>query len=47
MVWFEDARSMDAKLRLVAEYGFRGGFWNLMRPVSQTWLVLDALYNIE
>ena len=47
-VWFEDARSMDAKLRLVAEYGFRGaGFWNLMRPFSQTWLVLDALYDIK
>jgi len=46
-VWFEDARSMDAKLRLVAEYGFRGaGFWNLMRPFSQTWLVLDSLYDI-
>lgn len=46
-VWFEDARSMEAKLRLVAEYGFQGaGFWNLMRPFSQTWLVLDSLYNI-
>ena len=47
-VWFEDARSLEAKLRLIAEYGFRGvGFWNVMRPFSQTWLVLDALYNIE
>ena len=47
-VWFEDARSMYAKLRLIAEYGFRGaGFWNLMRPFSQTWLVLDALYDIR
>lgn len=47
-VWFEDARSIDAKLRLVAEYGFRGaGIWNLMRPFSQTWLVLDSLYDIE
>lgn len=47
-VWFEDARSIDAKLRLIAEYGFRGaGIWNLMRPFSQTWLVLDALYDIE
>ena len=46
-VWFEDARSMDAKLRLIAEYNFRGaGFWNLMRPFSQTWLVLDSLYDI-
>ena len=46
-VWFEDARSMAAKLRLMAEYGFLGaGFWNLMRPFSQTWLVLDSLYDI-
>jgi spore germination protein len=47
-VWFEDARSLDAKLRLIAGYGFRGaGFWNLMRPFSQTWLVLDSLYDIQ
>ena len=47
-VWFEDARSMDAKLRRIAEYGFRGaGLWNLMRPFSQTWLVLDSLYDIQ
>lgn len=47
-VWFEDARSMAAKLRLIAEYGFRGaGFWNLMRPFSQTWLVLDSLYDVD
>ena len=47
-VWFEDARSMDTKLRLIAEYGFRGaGFWNLMRPFSQVWLVLDSLYDVE
>ena len=47
-VWFEDARSMDVKLRLIAEYGFRGaGFWNLMRPFSQVWLVLDSLFDVE
>ena len=47
-VWFEDARSMAAKLKLISEYGFRGaGFWNLMRPFSQTWLVLDALYTLN
>ena len=47
-VWFEDARSLSVKLRLVAEYGFRGvGIWNLMRPFSQIWLVLDSLYEIE
>ena len=47
-VWFEDARSMEVKLRLIAEYGFRGcGFWNIMRPFVQTWQVLNALYRIE
>jgi len=46
-VWFEDARSMEVKLRLIAEYGFRGcGFWNIMRPFAQTWQVLNALYHI-
>ena len=46
-VWFEDARSMAAKLNLIAEYGFKGaGFWNLMRPFSQTWQVLNGLYKI-
>lgn len=47
-VWFEDARSMEVKLRLISEYGFRGcGFWNIMRPFVQTWQVLNALYRIE
>lgn len=47
-VWFEDARSIDAKLRLVNEYGFAGvGYWDLMRPFPQNWLVLNNLYNIN
>lgn len=46
-VWFEDARSLDAKLRLIAGYGFQGGgFWNLMRPFAQTWQVTASLYDI-
>lgn len=46
-VWFEDARSLDAKLRLIAEYGFQGGgVWNLMRPFSQIWQVTAGLYDI-
>ena len=46
-VWFEDARSTEAKLRLVEEYGFRGaGYWNLMRPFAQGWNVLNSLYNL-
>ena len=48
VVWFEDARSMEAKLRLAAEYGFQGiGFWNLMREMPQLWPLLDSLYDVE
>ncbi len=47
-VWFEDARSIRAKLSLVPEYGLYGvGYWNLMRPFPQNWLVLNALYDIR
>ena len=47
VVWFEDARSMSAKLALIREYGLYGaGYWNLMRPYPQGWAVLNALYQI-
>jgi len=47
-VWFEDARSIRAKLALAREYGLYGvGYWNLMRPFPQNWVVLNALYNIR
>ena len=47
-VWFEDARSIRAKLALIPEYGLWGaGYWNLMRPFPQNWLVLNALYQIR
>ncbi len=47
-VWFEDARSIRAKLALIPEYGLYGaGYWNLMRPFPQNWLILNALYQIR
>ena len=47
-VWFEDARSMEAKLKLVNEYTLAGvGYWNLMRSFPQNWLLLNQLYFIE
>ena len=47
-VWFEDARSIRAKLELAQEYGLRGvSYWNLMRPFPQNWAVLNALYYIR
>lgn len=47
-VWFEDARSIQAKLALIPEYGLYGaGYWNLMRPFPQNWLILDSEYSIR
>lgn len=47
-VWFEDARSIQAKLNLAREFGLRGiSVWNIMRYFPQLWLVLNNEYNIE
>lgn len=47
-VWFEDVRSSEAKLRLVAEYGLRGvGYWNFMRPFTAQFVLLSARYALQ
>ena len=47
-VWFEDARSVRAKLDLVPLYGLRGvSYWNIMKFLPQNWAVLNALYTIR
>ncbi|OJU13035.1 MAG: spore gernimation protein [Clostridiales bacterium 43-6] len=46
-VWFEDARSMEATLRLVNEYGLAGiSFWTINSFSPQNILVLNGLYDI-
>jgi spore germination protein len=46
-VWFEDAKSIQAKLALLDRYSLAGiGYWNLARDFPQNWAVLNALYNI-
>lgn len=46
-VWFEDARSLSARLALIPEHGMSGaGIWNLMRPFPQCWPMLDSLFTI-
>lgn len=46
-VWFEDARSMLAKFKLVNEYGLRGvSYWALGKPFPQNWYMLDNLFKI-
>lgn len=47
-VWFEDARSITAKLRLVEELGLRGtGWWQIMRLWRVGWLATEQLFFIE
>ena len=47
VVWFDDARSMDAKFRLVNEYNLAGvGYWQIMNFFPQSWIVANTLYNI-
>ena len=46
-IWFEDARSVEAKLLLVNKYDLRGvSYWVLGEPFPQNWLVLEDMYNI-
>lgn len=47
IVWFEDVRSIKAKMELVKEYEFRGvGYWQLMNPFRANWLLVNALFSI-
>lgn len=47
VVWFEDARSIQAKLRLAIQKGLRGvSYWNLMRAFPQNWAVVNGLVNV-
>lgn len=47
IVWFEDARSAQAKFVLAGNYGLRGvSFWVLGSSFPQNWVVLDNMFNI-
>ncbi|MCD7904933.1 MAG: LysM peptidoglycan-binding domain-containing protein [Clostridiales bacterium] len=47
-VWFEDAKSIDAKVKLAMEYSLAGlSYWNIMRPFLQNWMLLSNLININ
>lgn len=48
IVWFEDARSMQAKFDLIKEYGLRGiSYWVLGQSFPQNWVLLAANFNIK
>lgn len=47
VVWFEDARSMRAKLELVNEYKLAGiGLWTIMDPFPSGQDVLNTMYTV-
>ncbi|WML27353.1 glycoside hydrolase family 18 protein [Neobacillus sp. OS1-33] len=47
-VWFEDARSIQAKFNLVKELGLRGFFyWVLGRDFPQNWLLIEDNFNVN
>ena len=48
IVWFVDARSINALLDLVNEYKLLGiGIWNITIYNTQLWLVIYSQYEIE
>lgn len=47
-VWFEDARSAQAKFDMVKDYGLRGiSYWALGYPYPQNWVLLEDNFNIK
>ena len=48
VVWFEDARSIAAKLELVETYQLGGvSYWTVNRFFPQNWLVHESMYNVR
>lgn len=48
VVWFDDARSMDAKFRLIPEFQLRGaGIWQIMNFFPAMYMVINELFTIE
>jgi spore germination protein len=47
-VWFEDARSAQAKFDLVKEYNLKGvSYWVLGYPFPQNWVLLENNFQIR
>jgi len=48
VVWFEDARSMNAKLRTANQYKLGGvSYWTIGKYFPQAWLVQSSLYDVK
>ncbi len=48
VVWFDDARSIRARLRLVNQYNLGGvSYWTIQSYFPQNWLILSSMYDIR
>ncbi|MDL2258924.1 LysM peptidoglycan-binding domain-containing protein [Eubacteriales bacterium OttesenSCG-928-K08] len=48
VVWFDDARSYQAKFELVDKYNLAGvGFWNINTQFRPGFLILSSMYTID
>ncbi|GGD02854.1 glycoside hydrolase family 18 protein [Pontibacillus salipaludis] len=46
-VWFEDARSIQAKFDLVKELGLKGvSYWKLGLPFPQNWQLIESQFDV-
>ena len=47
-VWFEDARSIQAKFDLLEELGLRGiSYWHIAFPFPQNWVLLNEMFHVK
>jgi spore germination protein len=47
IVWFVDARTINAMLELIPQYGLDGfGAWNIMQFFTQMWVIINTKYEI-
>ncbi|MDF2567633.1 MAG: spore peptidogylcan hydrolase, partial [Oscillospiraceae bacterium] len=48
VVWFDDARSIQARLGLVEKYNLGGvSYWTINSYFPQNWIVLNSMYNVN
>ena len=48
VVWFDDARSIFARLKLIEKYNLGGvSYWTINSYFRPNWVVLDAMYKIN
>jgi len=48
VVWFDDARSISARLRLIEKYNLGGvSYWTINSYFRPNWVVLEGMYKIN